>query len=67
MMSKVPWAPDSEIETQALECLCVDLLYRNGFKDIDPVEPQDQRFVFITPQKARGVDRDALAQEISAK
>jgi tetratricopeptide (TPR) repeat protein len=115
MMSKVLWALDSEIEAQAFERLCVDLLYRNGFKDIDPVEPQDggrdaeehprrgrgcegegaffqfskeedwkgklrsdakklaeggftfQRFVFVTPQKARGVDRDALAQEIREK
>ncbi len=115
MMSKVLWALDYEIETQAFERLCVDLLYRNGFKDIDPVEPQDggrdaeehprrgrgrdgeaaffqfskekdwkkklrsdakklaaggfkfQTFVFVTPKKARGVDRDALAKEIREK
>src|SRR4051812_33527734 len=112
MMSKVLWTLDSEIEAQAFERLCVDLLYRNGFKDINPVEPQDggrdaeehprrgrgrdgeatffqfskeenwkkklrsdakklsdggftfQTFVLVTPQAARGVDRDALAKEI---
>ena len=41
MKSQVLWVLDSEIESQAFERLCADLLYRNGFKDIVPVEPQD--------------------------
>lgn len=41
MKSQVLWAIDNEIEPQAFERLCTDLLFRGGFKEIVPVEPQD--------------------------
>jgi tetratricopeptide (TPR) repeat protein len=112
MKSQVLWAIDNEIDSKAFERLSTDLLYRNGFKEIVPVEPQDagrdaeehtrrgrgrdgeaaffqfslednwkaklrrdakklsegdfsfQTLVFVTSSKVRGVDRDALAEEI---
>ena len=41
MKSQILWAIDNEIDSKAFERLCTDLLYRNGFKEIVPVEPQD--------------------------
>ncbi|MGA7913757.1 MAG: hypothetical protein WCA00_00875 [Candidatus Acidiferrales bacterium] len=32
---------DNESDAGRFERLCVDLLYRNGYRDIVPVEPQD--------------------------
>jgi tetratricopeptide (TPR) repeat protein len=41
MQSMVLWAVDNELGGAKFERLCVDLLYRNGYKDIVPIEPQD--------------------------
>jgi len=41
MQSQVLWTIDNEMEGSKFERLCVDLLYRNGYKDIVPIEPQD--------------------------
>ena len=102
---------DNELGGGRFERLCVDLLYRNGYRDIVPIEPQDSgrdaeefprqgrgregcpavfqfslerdwknklrrdarklanrrsefsTFVFVTSQKARGVDVDSLKSE----
>ena len=66
MTSKVLWALDSEIESQAFERLCADLLYRNGFKDIVPVEPQDGgRDAEEHPRAGRGRDGEAAFFQFS--
>lgn len=41
MLGKVLWAVDNELDSTQFERLSIDLLYRTGFKDIIPVEPQD--------------------------
>lgn len=41
MLSKVLWAIDNELDSRQFERLSIDLLYRTGFRDIVPVEPQD--------------------------
>ena len=41
MLNKVLWAIDNNLDAKAFECLCIDLLYRNGYRDIVPIEPQD--------------------------
>jgi len=57
MQSMVLWAIDNELGGAKFERLCVDLLYRNGYKDIVPIEPQDGgRDAEELPRKRR--DRD---------
>jgi len=111
MPNRVLWTIDNELDGRTFERLCVDLLYRNGYRDIVPIEPQDggrdaeefprrgrgrageatffqfslekgwkgklrrdarkldargiefSTFVFVTSQKARGVDVDLLTAE----
>jgi tetratricopeptide (TPR) repeat protein len=41
MASRVLWEIDNEISGHTFERLCVDLLHRNGYHDIIPIEPQD--------------------------
>src|SRR2546421_9958524 len=41
MVSQVLWMIDNELDWRRFERLCVDLLYRNGYRDIVHVEPQD--------------------------
>lgn len=41
MQGQVLWAIDNQLDGRKFEQLCVDLLYRNGYKDIVPIEPQD--------------------------
>lgn len=115
MWNRVLWTIDNELSGSEFERLCIDLLYRQGFKEIVPVEPQDggrdaeelprqgrgrageaaffqfslegdwrgklrrdarkladgdhefSTLVFVTSQKARGVDRDALSKEVLRK
>lgn len=40
-MNKTLWAVDGELDEAKFERLCVDLLQRQGFTDIVPIEPQD--------------------------
>lgn len=57
MQGQVLWAIDNQLDGRKFEQLCVDLLYRNGYKDIVPIEPQDGgRDAEELPRKAR--DRD---------
>ena len=59
MQSQVLWAIDEELGGAKFERLCVDLLYRNGYKDIVPIEPQDGgRDAEELPRKGR--DRDGF-------
>jgi tetratricopeptide (TPR) repeat protein len=115
MSNRVLWTIDNELDGRTFERLCVDLLYRNGYRDIVPIEPQDggrdaeelprrgrgrageatffqfslekgwkgklrrdarkldargiefSTFVFVTIQKARGVDVDLLTTELRRK
>jgi tetratricopeptide (TPR) repeat protein len=41
MASRVLWEIDSELSGHTFERLCIDLLHRNGYLDIVPIEPQD--------------------------
>ncbi len=41
MLNSVLWTLDNELDGKTFERLCVDLLYRNGYRDIVPIEPQD--------------------------
>jgi tetratricopeptide (TPR) repeat protein len=41
MGNQALWTIDNELDGRHFERLCVDLLYRNGFRDIVPIEPQD--------------------------
>lgn len=55
MQHQVLWALDCEIEARAYERLCTDLLYRNGYRDIVPIEPQDNgRDAEEFPRAGRG-------------
>lgn len=111
MLNQVLWAIDNELSGHKFERLCVDLLFRNGYRQIVPIEPQDagrdaeeysttgqghlgelcffqfsletnwksklrrdmhrvyhaghtpSRFVFVTSQLARGIDRDSIARD----
>jgi len=57
MEGQVLWAIDNGLDGHKFEQLCVDLLYRNGYKDIVPIEPQDGgRDAEELPR--RGRDRD---------
>ncbi|MCX6842534.1 MAG: tetratricopeptide repeat protein [candidate division WOR-3 bacterium] len=115
MPSQVLWVLDQESDGKHFERLCTDLLFRNGYKDIVPVEPQDggrdakelprrgrgregetiffqfsleknwkaklrrdarklkaggydfSTLVFVTNQKARGVDQDKLGNELHSQ
>jgi tetratricopeptide (TPR) repeat protein len=52
---KVLWAIDNELDGKAFERLCVDLLYRAGYKEIVPIAPQDAgRDAEEHPRRGRG-------------
>lgn len=54
MSSKVLWEIDNELDGRTFERLCIDLLHRNGYLDIVPVEPQDGgRDAQEVPRKGR--------------
>src|SRR5262245_61787123 len=68
MKSQVLWAIDNEIESQAFERLCTDLLYRGGFKEIVPVEPQDGgRDAEEHPRRGRGREGEAAFFQFSTE
>lgn len=55
MLGHVLWVVDNELDSKAFERLSIDLLYRQGFKDITPVEPQDGgRDAEEYPREGRG-------------
>jgi len=60
MASQVLWMIDNELDGKRFERLCVDLLFRNGYRDIVPIEPQDGgRDAEEFPR--RGRDREGCA------
>jgi tetratricopeptide (TPR) repeat protein len=55
MLNQVLWTIDNELDGGSFERLCIDLLYRNGYKDIVPIEPQDGgRDAQEFPRQGRG-------------
>jgi hypothetical protein len=55
MMDHVLWIVDNELDGRSFERLCIDLLHRNGDKDIVPIEPQDGgRDAEDLPRQGRG-------------
>ena len=55
MINRVLWTIDNELDGRTFERLCVDLLYRNGYRDIVPIEPQDGgRDAEEFPRQGRG-------------
>lgn len=66
MKSQVLWAIDNEVDAKAFERLSVDLLYRNGFTEIVPVEPQDGgRDAEEHPRRGRGRDGESAFFQFS--
>lgn len=60
MINQVLWTIDNELDGRTFERLCVDLLYRNGFRDIVPIEPQDGgRDAEEFPRQGRGRNGEA--------
>jgi tetratricopeptide (TPR) repeat protein len=54
MSSRVLWEIDNETSGRDFERLCIDLLHRNGYLDIIPIEPQDHgRDAEETPRPGR--------------
>lgn len=54
MASRVLWEIDTETSGRNFERLCIDLLHRNGYLDIVPIEPQDHgRDAEETPRPGR--------------
>lgn len=114
-LNKILWTIDSELDPRSFERLATDLLYRNGYREIEPIEPQDggrdaeeyprrgrgrhgnvcffqfslrddwktklredaerldereyefETLVYVTSQKARGIDRDRLSEGLWKK
>ena len=114
-LNEVLWTLDNELDPRSFERLATDLLYRNGYKEINPIQPQDggrdaeeyprrgrgrhgnvcffqfslrndwktklrevverlsernyefDTLVFVTSQKARGVDTDRFSEEFQEK
>jgi len=57
MPSMVLWTIDNELDGARFERLCIDLLHRNGYKDIVPREPQDGGWdAEEFPRQGRGRD-----------
>lgn len=67
-VSNVLWAIDQETSPRDFERLCVDLLYRAGYKDIVPVEPQDGgRDAEQLPRPGRGQAGEAAFFQFSSE
>ncbi|AXC09682.1 hypothetical protein ACPOL_0299 [Acidisarcina polymorpha] len=45
MQSKVRWTINNELDGAKFERHCVDLLYRDGYKEIVPIESQGEAFI----------------------
>jgi tetratricopeptide (TPR) repeat protein len=59
MFEQILWKIDRELDGKRFERLSIDLLYRNGYRDIVPIEPQDAgRDAEEFPR--RGRDRDGF-------
>lgn len=68
MRHPILWAVDNEMDPRAFERLCVDLLYRKGYKDIVPIEPQDGgRDAQQDPRPGRGQAGEAAFFQFSAE
>ena len=60
MLGKALWVVDNELGSKEFERLSTDLLYRQGFRDIVPVEPQDRgRDAEECPRMGRGRSGEA--------
>jgi tetratricopeptide (TPR) repeat protein len=67
-MTKVLWALDNEISARGFERLCVDLLFRAGYKDIVPIQPQDGgRDAQQEPRAGRGQAGEAAFFQFSSE
>jgi len=55
MMNQALWTIDNELDGATFQRLCIDLLYRNGYREIVPIEPQDGgRDAEEFPRQGRG-------------
>jgi tetratricopeptide (TPR) repeat protein len=65
-LNQVLWTIDNELDGANFERLCVDLLYRNGYRDIVPIEPQDGgRDAEEFPRRGRGRSGEATFFQFS--
>jgi tetratricopeptide (TPR) repeat protein len=54
-LNEVLWTIDNELDHRSFERLAVDLLHRNGYREIVPIEPQDGgRDAEEHPRRGRG-------------
>lgn len=54
-LNKILWTIDNELDFRSFERLATDLLYRNGYREIEPIEPQDGgRDAEEYPRRGRG-------------
>ena len=54
-LNKILWTIDNELDSRSFERLATDLLYRNGYREIEPIEPQDGgRDAEEYPRRGRG-------------
>lgn len=68
MGNQVLWTLDNETSARTLERLCVDLLYRTGYKDIVPIAPQDGgRDAQQDPRPGRGQAGEAAFFQFSSE
>lgn len=66
MINQVLWTIDNELDGASFERLCIDLLYRNGYRDVVPVEPQDGgRDAEELPRRGRSRAGDAVFFQFS--
>ena len=76
-MNRVLWHLDAEISDQTFERLCVDLLYRNGYHDIDPhgrkrdrgrdAEVRRRAHILLSPRDERTYFQFSLADRWERK
>jgi tetratricopeptide (TPR) repeat protein len=68
MPSQVLWMIDNETDAKSFERLCVDLLYRTGYREIVPVQPQDGgRDAEEHPRRGRGREGEATFFQFSSE
>jgi tetratricopeptide (TPR) repeat protein len=66
MLNQVLWTIDNELDGMSFERLCIDLLYRNGHREIVPIEPQDGgRDAEEFPRQGRGCAGEAAFFQFS--
>jgi hypothetical protein len=68
MPSRVLWAIDNEMDPRTFERMCADILFRDGHRDIVPVQAQDGgRDAEDDPRPGRGRAGEAAYYQFSSE